>query len=97
MLPLLLAALTSGPDDRGVEFQAPFPLIIAGSTVSVLGGHAAPVYADLDADGDYDLLVGQFTGGIAMLYLNNGTKTGPQFEGGWPFIAGTETAKVDFG
>ena len=38
--------------------------------------HYAPAFADLDADGDLDALVGTWSKGIA-LYRNEGSKTAP--------------------
>ena len=43
------------------------------------GSHAAPAFADLDADGDLDLVVGE-TDGALSAFRNTGTASAPQFE-----------------
>ncbi|MBU2514066.1 VCBS repeat-containing protein [bacterium] len=42
------------------------------------GSNSVPYLADIDKDGDLDLLIGNFAGRI-VLYLNKGTKTNPLF------------------
>jgi hypothetical protein len=42
-------------------------------------GIASPVFVDLDDDGDFDLLVGEYYGNFKY-YKNKGTKSNPQFE-----------------
>ena len=53
----------------------------AGEPISVDVGHAAPFVYDFDRDGRKDLIVGQFRGGTARIYLNVGTDAEPRFEG----------------
>lgn len=43
-----------------------------------LGSNAIPLLADLDADGDKDLLIGSFNGQLTY-YENTGTKLNPEF------------------
>ena len=43
------------------------------------GSNTAPAFADLDGDGDLDLLVGEASGQL-NLYRNVGTRTAPRFE-----------------
>ncbi len=44
-----------------------------------VGRRSAPLLADLDRDGDLDLLVGSESGGLA-LFRNTGSRTAPHFE-----------------
>ena len=41
-------------------------------------GHSGPLFADVDADGKGDLLVGTFKGNV-LLYRNTGTASEPRF------------------
>ena len=48
-------------------------------------GYAAPCWADIDADGHKDLIVGQFAGGKLRIYRNRGERNAhghPQLEKG---------------
>ena len=42
------------------------------------GSYSAPTFSDLDSDGDYDLIVGNYNGDIAY-FENTGTVTNPRF------------------
>jgi hypothetical protein len=54
---------------------------MADSALIVLtrGSNTAPALADLDGDGDLDMLVGEASGQL-NLYRNVGTRTAPRFE-----------------
>jgi FG-GAP-like repeat len=55
------------------EFQPPTRLKAGGVPVRVDDpGYAAPCRADIDGDGQKDLLVGQFSGGAIRVYKNLG-------------------------
>ena len=58
---------------NAADFQAPVRLQADGVPVRVESpGWAAPCWADIDADGKKDLLVGQFNQGKIRVYLNLG-------------------------
>ena len=52
-----------------------------------IGEDSAPALADLDGDGDLDLLIGTSTGAI-LVYRNTGTRTVPTFTAEAPILAG---------
>ena len=55
------------------EFESPVRLEGGGDPVRVESpGYAAPCWADVDADGKKDLLVGQFNQGKIKVYKNQG-------------------------
>ena len=56
------------------EFEAPVMLKTASDeAISVeYPGYAAPCWADLNADGKMELLVGQFKGGLIKVYEHQG-------------------------
>jgi hypothetical protein len=57
------------------EFQAPVRVKAAGAAVRVESpGYAAPCWADIDADGKKDLLVGQFAQGKIGVFKNVGAE-----------------------
>lgn len=57
----------------------PFKVEAAGAPIAVDVGHAAPFVIDFNKDGKKDLIVGQFAGGKARVYLNVGTDDQPAF------------------
>lgn len=55
------------------EFEPPVRLEAGGKFVRVESpGYACPAWADIDGDGDQDLLVGQFAGGKIHVFKNEG-------------------------
>lgn len=55
--------------------------------------HAGPLLADLDADGNLDLLVGNFRGHV-QVYRNTGTRAEPVYVDKGLLKAGGETVKI---
>ncbi len=80
------------PARHGPSFHAPVRVQVDGEAVRVESpGWAAPCWADVDGDGDDDLLVGQFAGGKIRVYENDGD--GKLGEGRW-LEAGGQIATV---
>jgi hypothetical protein len=75
---MLALSLLDGPT---AVLEPPFRVEAAGVVINVDGGHAAPLYADLDGDGVPDLLVGQTGREGARVYKNHGASGAPRFEG----------------
>jgi len=74
------------------EFQSPVRLSGGSESVRVESpGYAAPCWADIDADGKKDLLVGQFNGGKIKVFKNLGD--GKLAAGSW-LNAGGKVAEV---
>ena len=67
---------------------APGVSVKDGGVTLMVSGHAAPETVDWNNDGKQDLLVGQFTSGKVVLYLNQGTSNNPVFSGGTYVQAG---------
>lgn len=66
----LVGSVSLGAD---AQFQAPVRLEADGAAVRVESpGLACPCWADIDADGKKDLLVGQFRQGKIRIYKNLG-------------------------
>ncbi len=74
-----------------VRLQADGRAIDIGEKSSI--AHAGPVVADVDNDGDRDLLVGDFPG-YFWFYENTGTDKDPVYKSGEKFQAGDEDAKT---
>ena len=77
MLALLLGLL-QGTD----ELLAPFAVAAGGATLDASGGNSAPCVHDLDGDGRFDLLVGEYEDGAVRWYRNVGEPGQPRFERG---------------
>ena len=58
------------------------PIIVeaAGAPIIAKVGHAAPLLYDYNKDGRMDLIVGEFGGGRARVYLNQAKKGQPRFK-----------------
>ena len=57
------------------DFERPVRLEAEGDAVRVESpGYAAPCWADIDRDGNKDLLVGQFNGGKIRVFKNLGDR-----------------------
>lgn len=86
---LLLVPLAAG---RAADFENPVRLEGGGKPIRVESpGYAAPCWADVDADGKKDLLVGQFAQGKIKVYKNLGD--GKYAAGTW-LQAGGQVAEV---
>ena len=70
-----LSAATNAQDEgqTGFEFEAPILMKVGEEPILVEApGYAAPCWADIDGDGDHDLLVGQFAQGKITVCENDG-------------------------
>lgn len=73
---LMFAMLGLAGSAGAVEFADPVRMEAAGEPIKVEApGYAAPCWADIDNDGDKDLLVGQFADGKIHVFRNNGDGT----------------------
>ena len=85
---------TSTPSDN---LAPPFRVRADGQPIDVDIGHAAPLAADFDGDGNFDLLVGQFGEGKLRIYRNQGDNKNPRFGAYAYFKAGGADGKVPAG
>jgi hypothetical protein len=92
---LVLSALVLGGSTAlcsAAEFQPPVRLKAGDAAVRVESpGYAAPCWADLDADGKKELLVGQFKDGKIRVFKHLGEE---KFAPGEWLQAGGEVAQV---
>ncbi len=92
VLPICLASSGAILPAQQLEFAAPIRLKAGDHYVKVEApGYAAPCWADVDADGKKDLIVGQFKDGKMSVFRNLGD--GKLAAGKW-LEAGGEIAKV---
>jgi len=91
-----VAALGSTPNTTE-ELAPPFRIEAKGKPIDVDIGHAAPLAADFDGDGHFDLLVGQFGEGKLRIYRNLGDNHAPKFGAFAYFKAGGADGRVPSG
>src|SRR5919108_868342 len=88
-----MAVMASTPNTT--EKLAPaFRVEADGKPIDVDIGHAAPLMADFDADGNLDLLVGQFGDGKLRIYRNQSDNKNPKFSTFAYFKAAGSDGKV---
>ncbi len=77
LLITILAGMTTLAGSASVvEFADPLRMKAGGKIIKVDNpGYAAPCWADIDNDGDKDLLVGQYKDGNIHVFYNNGDGT----------------------
>lgn len=71
----MLVGLTAYHEGAAQPFKAPVSSPFGLDTVAVFG---APAFVDLDADGDLDILAGEYYGNM-VYFENTGSQTNPQF------------------
>ena len=94
--PLALILLTIAPL-LGGDLAAPVRIEAGGKPIDTEIGHAAPFVGDIDGDGDQDLLVGQFGGGVLWVFRNEGADGDPSLLPPWKFQAGGKDGVVPSG
>ena len=91
------AGLSFAANTFASELSPPFRVETKGGPIDVEIGHSAPWVTDLDGDGKFDLLVGQFGEGKLRVYANKGTATEPKFDAFEWFQGGSADGKVPSG
>lgn len=91
------AGLSFAANTFASDLLAPFRVEADGGPIDVEIGHSAPWVTDLNGDGKFDLLVGQFGEGKLRVYTNKGTVMEPKFEAFAWFQGGSADGKVPSG
>lgn len=89
----LFLGLLPGAD----ELLAPFAVEAGGAVLDAPGGNSAPCVHDLDGDGRFDLVVGEYEDGAMRLYRNVGAPGQPRFEAGVRLKHAAGELKVPYG
>lgn len=92
MIGLLLGLLQAAG-----ELLAPFPVEAGGVPLDAPGGNSAPCVADLDGDGRFELLVGEYEDGAVRVYRNVGEPGQPRFAAGVRLKHAAGELKVPYG
>jgi len=71
--------------NKGLTFDPPEKLSVAGKPIEAPGGNSAPVAADWDGDGLLDLVVGSAEGNVDW-FRNQGRPSEPRLEAGRPLL-----------
>ncbi len=89
------SALRSQESSSTDVFHPPVRMIADGKVIDTGSkfGHSGPGLADVDADGERDLVVGDFSGGF-RIYRNVGTNAEPRYGALEWMMAGGVAAKV---
>ena len=97
------AAAASQAATAGRTANAQLPVLKPGVRIRVgdqplnIGHTASPEVLDWNNDGKKDLLVGTFSNGKVVLFLNQGADEAPAFRQGVTLQAGGRDLKVGFG
>ena len=94
---VLMSLNASNAAVLGDELAPPVRLEAGGKPIDTEIGHAAPFVYDWDGDGVWDLLVGQFGGGILWIFRNEGTNAAPKLAAGVKFKDGTKDGTIPSG
>ena len=88
---IMALSLILGGQELSQGFEKPVRLTVRGTAISAEGGYAAPCMADVNGDGNPELLVWQFNGGRIRCYGVTGKFV--LSEGDW-IQAGGKTAII---
>ena len=72
-------------------------LLQDGGGVLTVGMQAIPDVADWNNDGKKELVIGQYTGGNILVYLNTGTDANPAFNGSFKVLSNGTPISVSYG
>jgi hypothetical protein len=72
-------------------------LIKDGADNLTVDGDSAPCVGDWNGDGKKDLIVGQFTAGNVLAFINGGSDAAPSFAGGTALAAAGVRITTSYG